>query len=610
MQRLNQFFFRSHFFRHGLIYNFWLFLHFFGNKLCQGHAPRENNSQKVVNLKYRNPTLIHTYYKYTFSFDEVNHLQQNMSLEYTEISEIMERDDPRFNKIWDEETSVEEEETNEGSQPGSTAAKLSKDPILTIESPVKIEHEKVRISSFTVGRNESIVSTISRSTSSSSSIDMTSFLVNSPINREVSDITLPRVMKKPKKCYNSSLDGILDIYDSMVGENPLKVSCVSEEVVQKNRVHIPPLFVKESKDADDTIVASKLEATNVGLRQENLFPSKVGQENTDATKCNGCLFQSTPKSMFHNIFMNDSEPIASIPEFFASVASRFSSSHLDVDEISNVSISFMEDDGENDSLFDLITLEQMPEKIVADEKELDNTELGEKGFGEKRLEGPSLFDSLSTEEPMELARTEAAKELPDNKIVNSLEEENMTEGLGLTLPSTSKPIKLQNLEAKNLPDSNLEMIEVDATGKISIDRVDSSSGSTGSISHKKEDSSSRRDVYLSYRIEQSESYDTESSSQVSETSNSSLMLTPKHHSKLISFFKPRWGKKIKLFSGINNSGYKSIKRKPIKSICDSPGAATVETETSMVTFAALSFGEDHPVNPRKLSYFLRPRTKE
>ena len=88
------------------------------------------------------------------------------------------------------------------------------------------------------------------------------------------------------------------------------------------------------------------------------------------------------------------------------------------------------------------------------------------------------------------------------------------------------------------------------------------------------------------------------------------MLTPKHHSKLISFFKPRWGKKIKLFSGINNSGYKSIKRKPIKSICDSPGAATVETETSMVTFAALSFGEDHPVNPRKLSYFLRPRTKE
>jgi hypothetical protein len=560
----------------------------------------------------------------TCIFPNIFNSKQEMS-DYTPSSQF----DPRFNEIWDENTSIQEEETKEESQPGLIAIKsTSSDPISILKPQAKT---KITISTITA-ETQSIISAISRSTfrSNSSSLAMTSVLLDSPIDRDLSEITLLPI--ESRRSFENSLERkFLHLYDSFGGEQAYKMTpCISEEVVfVQNQEHIPTLFTEETDKADEAVDSSKKDHIQADSNQSNLVPVEnlpppgAEQENAECSNHDIGPCESATKSVAHKIsiahkILFNSDGITSIPELLASTASQFLSSSLNVDdEISKVSIYFVAAaDEKKVELFDSEEVAETTGAIVTPSvPTLSVTR------EEKRLDKRNLLDSLlrqvTTEEPQ---ISEASEEPAEDKSVDSMEDENVTEGLGLTLPPVSQASSPQNFEMEDLQDANLStIIEVDETGKIVIDSSDGSTSTSNGESHHQEVDSSHRDVYISYRIEGYQSDDTVSLSysQDSESSDTFQSTPQKENSGLKSF--SRWGKKF--FSGNkdkNNGGAKTIRKKAAKSIYDSPGSVTVKTaamtapdETAAMTvrtYATLHFGDDHPVNPRKLTFLRRSRT--
>jgi len=302
----------------------------------------------------------------------------------------------------------------------------------------------------------------------------------------------------------------------------------------------------------------------------------------------------------------DSDPITSFPEFLTVAASQFLSSPLNGDdEVSQVSIYFAPADTKDDKVF--VALEKSATGIST----LPSLE-------EKRLDERNLLDTVlikMSKDPQN--NEETAEELSEDKTTVSAEEENVTEGLGLTLPPPVTPQKAQESPETEEP----TMIEVEASGEIVVNEVDSRESSTDSEDsvhsekpqrersepYKPERvSSNERDVFIYYRPGGYQAEDNASQSQDSDASNTPVH-TPqnKQASGLKSLFKPRWRrKKMRLFKTTN-------KEKPRKSLTDSPGCATVgtnrtaRTEMSVASYATLEFSKDHPVNPKKLPFLLR-----
>jgi len=556
-------------------------------------------------------------------------------LDSTPSSQSIDDDSPRFNEIWDEYTRIKEEGTKEESQPGSISIKLRPSDLRSILKPRRAK-SKITISNIAV-ENQSIISTISRSSLSSydSSIKMTTVLLDSPIDRDLSEITVLPIEKR--RSYENSLERkFLHLYDSFGGEHAYKMtSCISEEAVQQNQERIPTLCAEslcaESEEkVDKTVEPSKIDDIQADSNQEvllsvenlapveNLPPPGAEQESVECSIFDSGTCESAPKSVAHKIsvarkIVFASNGITSIPELLASKASQFLSSSLNVDdEISKVSILVVAVDEKDDQgvaeTNGAIVTPSGPTLSVTRE--------------EKRLDKRNLLDSLLrkiTTKKHQSSDAEASEEPAEDKSVDSVEDENVTEGLGLTLPPVSQPSTPQTFAIEDPKYANLStIIEVDETGKIVIDDVDSSD----SESHHQEVDSSSLDVYISYRIEGYQSDDTVSLSysQDSESSDTPQVTPTKQSSGLRSFLKS--GKKF--FSGNkdkNNGGTRTIRKKPIKlkkSVYDSPGSDTVKTAGMTATdntvamtartYATLHFGDDHPVNPRKLPFLRRSKS--
>lgn len=537
----------------------------------------------------------------------------------TPFSQFIDNDDPHFNEIWNENTGIREKETKEESQPGSISIKLRPSDPKSILKPRRAK-AKITISNIAV-EDQSVISTISRSSLSSyySSLNMTTVLLDSPIDRDLSEITVLPIEKK-RSCENPLERKFFHLYDSFGGEKAFKMSsCISEEAVQQNQAHIPTLcadsLCAESEDkVDKTVEASKIDDIQADSNQEvllsvenlapveNFPPPGAEQENVERSIFDISTCDSTPKLVAHKISVARktvfaSNGITSIPELLATRASLCLSSSLNVDDdVSKVSILAVDEkDGQGVAeTIGAIATPSGPKLSVTRE--------------EKRLDKRSLLDSLLHKITFKEPQSSDAEE-----------DENVTEGLGLTLPPVSQPSAPLTFSIEDPKYANLStIIEVDETGKIVIDEVDSSD----SVSHHQEGDSSIRDVYISYRIEGYQSDDTVSLSysQDSESSDTPQVIPTKQNSGLRSFLKS--GKRF--FSGNkdkNNGGTRTIRKKPIKmkkSIYDSPGSDTVKTagmtatdDTVFMTartYATLHFGDDHPVHPRKHPFLRRSKT--
>lgn len=542
--------------------------------------------------------------------------------DYTPFSEIIRRDDPRFNEIWDEHTSTAEVETKEESQHAadsipvedkedhaadSIPVKDKEDPpgLLPIhKEPTKGKSklEKIEISSVTAD-DQSVISTISKSTflSAASNLAMASVLVDASIgiDGELSEITAAKIEKTRSE---RSLDSVfVNLYESVVGDQPL--NCVSEEAINDTESlvfteatdTVEDAAKKPSKQDEEpipTIESDLLQCEDLPAPCAEHLPAPCAEQanNMCSNQDSSAPHPTKAKSAACKIFFNDdTEPITNIPEFMASAASQFRSSSFSInDDITTSSIVFG----------------------AGDDKDAEPTsDLPTETLQEKRLDERSLLDSLlPKEEPVE-SPSSSQDDAPTAIQVESTDEENVTEGLGLKLPSPSPQPQLDSIEEESSDGAHVATIEVDETGRILIDDVDSTNDG--------EADTPDRDVYISYRIEvdQSDGTDSLSYSHASANSNTSVKTPPKQNSGLKYFLKPRWGRKMKLFGSSGTKDNKTHKKngvvKPTKSVWDSPGSATVETaETamSMTTYATLSFVEDHPVNPRKLP-FLRRRSK-
>lgn len=562
-------------------------------------------------------------------------------LDSTPSSQFIDDNSPRFNEIWDENTRIQEEGTKEESQPGSISKKLRPSELRSILMPRRAK-SKIMISNIAV-ESQSIISTISRSSLSSydSSIKMTTVLLDSPIDRDLSEITVLPIEKR--RSYENSLERkFLHLYDSFGGEQAYKMtSCISEEAVQQNQERIPTLCAEslcaESEEkVDKTVEPSKIDDIQADSNQEvllsveslapveklapveNLPPPGVEQESVECSIFDSGTCESAPKSVAHKIsvarkIVFASNCITSIPELLASKDSQFLSSSLNVDdEISKVSILVVavdekDDQGVAETNGAIVTPSGPTLSVTREEKRLDKRNLLDSLLRKITTKKHQSFDAEASEEPAE------------DKSVDSVDDENVTEGLGLTLPPVSQPSAPQTFAIEDPKYTSLStIIEVDETGKIVIDDVDSSD----SESHHQEVDSSSLDVYISYRIEGYQSDDTVSLSysQDSESSDTPQVTPTKQSSGLRSFLKS--GKKF--FSGNkdkNNGGTRTIRKKPIKlkkSVYDSPGSDTVKTAGMTATdntvamtartYATLHFGDDHPVNPRKLPFLRRSKS--
>jgi len=575
-------------------------------------------------------------------------------LDRKQLLQTVEAEDARFNEIWDEYKDVPKEEPKVDSQPVLINAKKALKPIPILKRVGKPQR-KVAITTI-ITENQSVVSTLSASTfhSNSSPLSVMSFLVDSTIDREVSDVTYLKLEKR--RSSENSLGGgagiFLNLYESMPVEKAFKmVSCISEEDVLQNQVDIRHLCTEVDGTDEDNVESIKQEVTQTDSNEGNsvlgdyileqalnmsscanvlqtqtcispLFakgsakagktaePSNKDNTQTDSNQANlvdGSSHDGVPplcirKPVAFKTFFNNSKPFAKFPDFLASTASQFHSSMLSFDDCSEASIYFVSD-AKLDSVEDTHT--------DAADVALDVSAVA---LEEQRLTQRNLLDSLRAIEPQGVTASEKTPQ--DKPLVDCVEEVSLTEGLGLALPPTSPQHAPQTIKYEDFDEAILETIEVDLSGTVVLDEVDLSDGSISS-----EFSASRRDVYISYRIEEDhhrQSEDNMSLSQLQDcdTSKTSVLIK-KQQSGLKSFLTPRWGKKVThipgikdknhagiLFSGISEKNYvrKSIPRgvNSRKSICHSPSGATVDT----ATIATLSIAGD-PVNPGSLPFLLR-----
>lgn len=436
--------------------------------------------------------------------------------------------------------------------------------------PRRRQRPRPNISDITLDGGESVASSISRSSSLSEFLEGESIYTSS-FERPKSDgmcvnpLAIPTfVSEKVPTCVNE--DAIL----KKVSDDVVKVTVKGDS--NKNSIDIndefsPSLFPKSTSILDEASEAKEAQH----------------EETKTSEKPSIGLDRASKPSMFTlSIFalcLSGSQPSTSVSELLTSASGYFSSSPLDPDGDCSVRSTIcikkqIMDSGEN------VPKEICNKVPVA----TSDTPIKQKVLGDQ-----SLLDIDAALEPPN-------KEVSENPAKNQEEEEeeNITEGLGLILPP---PVSLKR-SSRNPNNIRPNILETVDESEIEIDASDHV---VNVIDH-----SNSRDVYIKYRIE--------SDSQCLE--NKSTPMIKLGHSltkKLLS--KNLLGDK--LFSSGKKKGKGNTKKKNgiaklRKSVLDSPGsstAGTAETAHSIMSFAAFSFGEDHPANPLKLP-FLRRRRQE
>ena len=419
-------------------------------------------------------------------------------MDYEAFSHIIEADDPHFNEIWDENTSYQEEkkeesviavsisdseETKEESLLALSIADSGADadleertrseapipmkatPILKrlANPPTNHKPENVTIS-FVMAEDQSVVSTISKSTynTNPSTIDIASVLIDSPLDRDLSDLTTTMRIKPMKPPKNDSVENgvFLNLYESMISQQALTMpKCVSNNkagfIGHCTTKYVNNDNVVENK-ADITRHFTKVSHSNAitteGYKQDQA-PSEPKENTTEDQNHETTIPQSTPKPYIDTFFM-DSEPIVSLPELLASTASQFLSSSLSVDGMSNVSIYADENNNDKNEASDSL------EKISVDDAVL-TPNLPAVTLEEKRLDERNLLDSLSPDKLQDETAASDEGSSCDDKNDELVEEENVTEGLGLILPA---PLPITPHAAQ--PDDPQDESQETHTGKI------------------------------------------------------------------------------------------------------------------------------------------------
>mmetsp|Transcript_12620 Transcript_12620/g.31793 ORF Transcript_12620/g.31793 Transcript_12620/m.31793 type:complete len:561 (-) Transcript_12620:1446-3128(-) len=554
--------------------------------------------------------------------------------EYTPFSQIMDGDG---DGTWDENLSGSRTETKDDSKPSLIPLGTNSLPEAAPAEELperKPKHEAVTISTIEVeAEDQTIVSKISITSlrSRTGCFEMPTVLCeNSSLDEgDVSEITEMR-MEKPRPKAKKKDNVCVSLLNSCTGDRPLKMpsyiskkvqTCQGSTCVSEKCVQYPSILDAYSPSLFEEIIPEEDEIVEVAEPPKQETPKDSDEAKTEAkttepekpaappkTAENGKSSNDTvatkhveQKSVPYNICFNGvTEPMTSIAEMLTSASNHFTSSSLSVD--GDCSVLFISANGD------------AQKQIVSAPTEMSaiTLESPKSAREQVRPADRSLFDIMS--------HTSVIDE--EDRTITTIGE-NITEGLGLDLPPTPLPArplatpkapKIEDAskteDAAKTEDSNeatpepeiadtdadstdMARIEVDASGTILLE------------------DSMNRDVYISYQIEVIE-HDNESTTESEDIP--SPILPPKTPSPSRKSLKPRWPK---LFSSNKTKKNKKdnenngIVKPASTKLCDSPGSATVgtaETQMTMRTYATLTFAEDHPVNPRKHPFFLRPRS--
>eukprot|EP00531_Pseudo-nitzschia_arenysensis_P001341 CAMPEP_0116117222 /NCGR_PEP_ID=MMETSP0329-20121206/1454_1 /TAXON_ID=697910 /ORGANISM="Pseudo-nitzschia arenysensis, Strain B593" /LENGTH=545 /DNA_ID=CAMNT_0003610765 /DNA_START=26 /DNA_END=1663 /DNA_ORIENTATION=+ len=540
--------------------------------------------------------------------------------EYTPFSQIMNGDENTFDEVWEDNMSSSEAETKEDSPPSliplETTPVSEPAPVVDLAEK-KPKHEEVTISTIEA-EDQTIVSAISKTSlrSRAACFEMPTILCEtSSINGDLSEITDTRTEKRRKEKAKSGFCVNITILDSCTSEDPLKIpECISNVVPSYNAVpscetmcvsakcamqpsiadaYSPSLF----DDEDDITAKPKEEKIPTDSKQANTSqpattPIQPKEEEKAKTSSDTVATpQVEPKSTPFNVCFADTEHIStSITEMLASASNHFTSSSLSVD--GDCSVLFVAATGESQK--QIVSVPTEMSALTLDSPPATREEV--------RRDDRNLLDLLS-------------QVLPEDDRTLTTIGENITEGLGLDLPATPLPerpevqVAFEGTPAPETPkpeepkqatpvtpntqdsgSTNMGEIEVDASGTI----VDTTN----------------RDIVLSYKIE----YEPETANAFgsdSEDNSTTPILPPKTPSPSRKFIKTRWRPRVFSPKKKNKKDKNNVVVKPAKTVCDSPGSATVgteETQMTMRTYATVEFAQDHPVNPKKHPFFLRPRS--
>ncbi len=495
---------------------------------------------------------------------------------YTKLSEIISNgDDGGFNAIW-ESMSLPSRKNREEPEVEPMRVRFASS-LKRSRKTKKQRRQRPRpdISDITFEDDESVASSISRSSFSTSlggdSI-YTSFDLPKSDGMCVNPLAIPAcVSEKVPTCVNE--EAILQK--------------VSDDVV---KVTVKGDSAKHSADIEDNFSPS-LFSDSTNIVDEVAEPKIAEDERTNSTDESTVSLEPASKPSTFKLCLFYPEPFTGVSQLITSASLYFASSPLDPDGDCSVHST-------------ICTKKQIQNGDEKVQKESPRSVCGFTSHARTiaiencRLGDRSLLDTEAAPEPQ---IPEASENLAKLQEEDAVEEENITEGLGLILPPVA--LKRASRDSNNTR-STATMLETVDESEIEIDSSDDVV---------KVFDSTDRDVYIKYRIGGHQSEYDETVTSDSQTSFSSFL--SRHSLEKKPFFKKLLGKKLSSSGdkkGKTNTKIKNGIAKLRKSIWDSPGSATVETaETSQstMTFAAISFGEDHPVNPLKLP-FLRRRRQE
>ena len=366
----------------------------------------------------------------------------------------------------------------------------------------------------------------------------------------------------------------LHLYDAIIDNESMEMTCGDDNdavqgfstpekvVIEETPAKVPASFT----DAINKVEAAEPLKQDATLIDSNQTTSVSNEDDLPTSTTDKIDKRGNPDAqtsvMSCKVALNNSEPISTIPKYLTSTAFNFLSSSLSMDEFSS-SIGFIADDDHDEP-------PDWTKKIHTGV----NTSLLEALHSNET----SLFDSSSIHTPIDnyqettMATDDSVKEKGCDYVEHDVIEKL---GLMLTPPCAPQSIKVDDL----LVVANSETIEIDETGKIIGNEDNFSDNSINNDTHTVR--SPPRDIYLTYKIDgnRSEVHD-ETSLSPSQDSNAvnTSTHTPKQNSGFKSFLTPKWGRKMRIFSGIEdkNDGAR-IGMKKRNNVWDSPGAATIAT---------------------------------
>ena len=515
----------------------------------------------------------------TFSNLHFTNLHYEMT-GYTQFSEIISNgDDSRFNAIWEElslpgrgkREEPEVKRTRFAPSPKPTRKKASPKLPATRKKPRR-QRPRPNISDITINDEQSVASSISISSVSTFLSDDS--IYTSPYERSRSDNICVNPLSIPA-CVSEKVP-------SCVNEEAI-LQKVSDDVV---KVTVKGESVKKSAEVEDNFSPSLFsESTNIV--DEVAKPKTAEHEKTNTTDKPTVSSEPDSKPSSFKLCLFNREPFYGISELVTCTSRYFTSSPLDPD-------------GDCSARSSICTKKQI---LNADEKVEKETPRSVCGFASDvraiRCGDRSLLDMVAIPKPQ---TPEASENQAKQQDEDAGDEENITEGLGLVLPPVALKRTSRTSNNTKSAATNLETVE---ESKIEID---------SSYESVKVFDSSNRDVYIKYRIGGYHSEYDETLTSDSQISFSSFFSRQSLEKKPV--FKKLL--KTKLFASKDKKTKTNTKKKNRiaklrKSILDSPGSATIETaETSqsIISFAGISFGEDHPTNPLKLPFLRRRRQQE